>query len=156
MAKSHTTLLTPAVKTTICRALSAANTVTTACALAGIGERTFHDWMQRGEREDRGEFHAFFAAVSRARAKAKAALVRRIVAAAQRDWRAAAWKLERLYPKEYAQPIARQPELDNAKDIAVKIVYNTGGKTMAELLDFPTKGDLDLPPSPFLSPEPPR
>jgi len=158
MAKAQTTLLTPAVKTTICRALSTANTVTTACALAGIGERTFHDWMGRGEVEERGIYRSFVRAVSHARACAKANLVRQITRAAEHDWRAAAWKLERLYPQEYGataqRPITRVE--GDCSGPAIKITYNTGGKTMEELLDFPTKGDLSLPPNPFLSPELPR
>jgi type II secretory pathway component PulJ len=53
---------------------------------------------------DRMERHpAFAAAVHRARAKAKEKLVRVIVKQAPRDWRAAAFILERSWPNEYAR-----------------------------------------------------
>ncbi len=139
------TLLESDAQKTLCALLGHGNTVKTACAIIELPERTFHEWMRRGEQEDVGKHRRFFDAVSRARGMAKAALMRRIAAAAEHDWRAAAWALERLFPKEYAPPLPRDAEQEhNDNHIGVKFVMNLS-KPLAELLDFPVSGDEHVP-----------
>ena len=124
-------LLTPQLQKRICDLLAAANTIKTACDACGIGERTFYDWMER--------YPAFAAAVHRARAKAKMKLVRVIIDQAPDDWGAAAWALERSYPKEYARVTVErvEPFEEKKESKPLTILYQTGNHTIAELLDFP-------------------
>jgi len=104
---------------------------------SGIGERTFYDWMER--------YPAFAAAVHRARAKAKMKLVRVIIDQAPDDWRAAAWALERSYPKEYARVTVErvEPFEEKKESKPLTILYQTPSGGLAQLLDFP---DADDPP----------
>src|SRR5438552_2368898 len=85
----------PTLQKRFCESVEKNNTFKTAAAICGIGERTIFTWLEKNE--------AFRTAVYRARAKAKAKLVRVITNQAPHDWRAAAWILERSWPDEYAR-----------------------------------------------------
>lgn len=106
---------------------------TLAYKAAGISKRTFYRWMQQGERDTEGRYYSFRQAVERGMAAWEQAQVEKIVRAAQDytaeideaeqwtrgdetrskivkrkhrkkgDWRAAAWMLERKFPRRYGQ-----------------------------------------------------
>jgi hypothetical protein len=63
------------------------------CDLVGINQDTFYDWMKRPE---------FSEAVLRAEKQCKQRNIVRIQNASKKDWRAAAWWMERKHPEEYA------------------------------------------------------
>jgi len=106
----------------LCRALIMGNTHTTACKLANINYDLFRRWMALGGHPlsatkkndvvDPGlaeEPYATFArAVVEAKATAESRAVNQIIAAGDRDWKAAAWYLEKSNPDEWA------PEKKNA------------------------------------------
>jgi hypothetical protein len=124
-------VLTAPLQRHICESLEKCNTIKTSMQNAGLSERVFYDWMK---------IHpSFAAAVYRARAKAKMKLVRIIIDQAPNDWRAAAFLLERSWPQEYARTerVEQIGEKADDKKMACHIWYDTGGKTMQELLDFP-------------------
>lgn len=64
------TKLTDSVQSKLVKLISTGVTVVDACSVVGIGERTFYDWMERGETGDEA-FAQFSQAVSRARNEAK-------------------------------------------------------------------------------------
>ena len=64
--------------------------------------------MARGEREGKVVFFQFFHSVTRARARAKINFVANIRKAAPKDWKAAAWLLERMFPTEYGRTAPRE------------------------------------------------
>src|SRR4030095_14926223 len=134
MRRGPKSILTAQLQKHICESLEKSNTIKTAMQSAGVSERVFYDWMKNNP--------SFAAAVSRARAKAKAKLVKVIVDASPKDFRAACWLLERSYPAEYSRvPGERCEQIGDEKVEAsgpnVTILYDTGGKTMEQLLDFP-------------------
>ncbi len=100
---SRPTLLTKPLLKRICRILAEGNSIETSSAASGVSGRTFHNWMERGERDGKGIYFQFFQGVTRARAEAKISLTSKIVKAAPRDWKAAAWLLERMFPQEYGR-----------------------------------------------------
>jgi hypothetical protein len=61
----------------------------------GIVPDTIRRWLRR--------YPAFAAEVDQARAHCVAKLLHRVNCAAEKDWRAAAWLLERLHPESYGQ-----------------------------------------------------
>lgn len=76
-----------------------------AAQAAGIGERTFHDWMARGKIGEE-PFMQFSQSIKRARAEAQFANIRIIRTAAEAGkWQAAAWWLERSFPKLWGRRI---------------------------------------------------
>jgi hypothetical protein len=98
----------------------------------GIGERTYHDWVQNNP--------AFAAATREARARAKIKLVAIISKAAKTDARHAEWLLERSWPAEYSRVTVERVEQigDEPKTVGVNIFYDTGGEGIEKLLAFPT------------------
>ena len=77
--------------------------ITMACAYAGIGERTYYTWMEKG---DTGEepYAQFRQDIEKARADAvmtNLVVIRK--AAAEGTWQAAAWWLERSMPQQYGR-----------------------------------------------------
>lgn len=75
-----------------------------AVAAAGIANRTFEVWMSRGEAGEK-PYVEFYDAVRKAQAEDALRLQSVITRAAMGphagDWKAAAWSLEKKYPKEY-------------------------------------------------------
>lgn len=77
-----------------------------ACAASGFSESAVRDWISRGEgrhrtRKKTPEYEAFAARYRRELSEGKAALRKVVRSAGEKDWRAAAWLLERLHPEDY-------------------------------------------------------
>ena len=97
-----------------------------ACLYAGISEDTFMRWRRR--------YADFADAVNQAEGAGAAAWLGHIEKAAQDgNWQAAAWKLERKYPREYGRrviqsfeeiPPEKVPELtdDELDDLYAKLI----------------------------------
>ena len=118
-------LLSDEIADQIVTMLRAGNAATVACRAAGIGRRTFGDWMKRGESRLTRDapFREFRERVNEARAEAEARAVTLIATAAREDWRAAAWYLERSFPERWG--------------------------TVQERADASATKDADAPPDPF-------
>ena len=72
------------------------------CKALGIHQSTLYKWLQE-PRE--GLEVKLFDELEKARAERKAFMIQTITKAAQAGtWQAAAWWLERVYPKEFAKP----------------------------------------------------
>ena len=117
-----TTLVRNAVVTdAILTAIRAGVPHSVAAALAGVPPATFSKWRQRAlahlEARDAGRplkpadspYAVFWMEVEKASAHSESRLVSLIAVAAQRDWRAAAWMLERRFPERYAAAAAPAP-----------------------------------------------
>ena len=98
--RGRRTLCTPQTIKALCKFLSGACTIRTACEATGISEASFHDWVARGEQGEK-PFSEFLDAVTRARGQGKARLVESILDSG--DWRARLEMLARVYPSEYAR-----------------------------------------------------
>ena len=125
---ARTTKLTAAVSKTICDAIGEGISLEGAAELANVSPSTAYEWFQRGLGEDprgRGSSRAFaeFAeSLTRARAEAELREMRAIVkAAAEGDWRAAAWRLERRYPKQYGRQQRVEHSTADGKPLKVDI-----------------------------------
>lgn len=109
MKTGRPTLLTRALQKQLCDLLAGGIPLGTSCEACGIAPRTARDWLHRGATEK--GFSAFAAAISRARARGRVFLVKRITAAG--DWRADAWLLARLAPDEFGVAAAEESANDN-------------------------------------------
>ena len=98
--RGRRTLCTPQKIKALCKLLSTACTIRTACEATSISEASFHDWAARGELGEK-PFSEFLDAVTRARGQGKAKLVKSIIDSG--DWRAWLEMLARVYPSEYAR-----------------------------------------------------
>ncbi len=113
--------LTPDVHAKVREALDAGAYQTDAAAYAGISPRTYWSWLERGraavDRIEAGEdvdetdeaLAAFLHMVDGSRARVTVELAGCIREAAARDWRAAAWWLERSHPETYGKRSPGKP-----------------------------------------------
>lgn len=89
-------------------AIRAGNRVSAAAMYAGISTTSVHEWLRRGEGRDARAatepYVSFAREVRQARAHAEVAAVAAIRRAMPRNWRAAAWWLERARPAEWRRP----------------------------------------------------
>lgn len=104
------TSLTLEIQAEIEALFRAGNYTVTVCAAAGVPRSTFNDWMKRGERDGGGPYREFRAAIDRARAVGEARNVAQIAQAAAKDWKAAAWLLERSSPDRWGRPANRKDD----------------------------------------------
>jgi hypothetical protein len=99
--------LTPEARDRLCRAIRAGCSLKDAALCAGIDRATLQRWLARGRAEQAGEYCDLCGAVTRARAECEVRCLALINRAARKDWRAAAWLLERRYPQRFGRPEAR-------------------------------------------------
>jgi len=102
----------------IVAAVRAGNFIETAAAFAGISKQTLYNWLKEGARErDRREngekadhtkdlYVQFSFQIEQALAEAEMRDVEIITKAAEQQWQAAAWRLERKYPDRWGRKVA--------------------------------------------------
>lgn len=100
--------------------------VDNAAAVGGVSRATFFAWMERGHpdgvraedapgdaprvlRAEDEPYRDFRRRITQAQADGEARNIAFIARAAPRDWKAAAWILERTHPERYAGPRGRAP-----------------------------------------------
>lgn len=98
--------LTDEVTETICQYVRVGNYMETAAAAGGVEARTVRIWLRHAAEARvagrKNRYTKFADAVEAAQAEAEARDVTVISQAALADWKAAAWLLERKYPKRWA------------------------------------------------------
>jgi transposase len=91
------------------------------CAAIGIHESTFYAWVNDPKTDLQREFSD---AIKRAEADYKNALLAIVMRDAQeKDWKAAAWLLERKYPSEYARTDRVQAEVKQETNASVRVEH---------------------------------
>lgn len=88
-----------------------------AAAAVGVHRATLYAWIELGDPEREGArkadepYRRFRERVEQARAEVEQQAAALVVKAAQEDWRAAAWYLERAAPERWASKTRRSPSL---------------------------------------------
>ena len=133
MAGGRPTKLNIDTHNKIISAIRAGNYIETAAAYAGINKSTLYDWLKRGEREKQRvaqnprynirksekPYVEFSNAVEKALAEAEVRDVAIIAKAAEDQWQAAAWRLERKFPDRWGR---RNLNIEHSGEIGIKIV----------------------------------
>ncbi len=92
-----------------------------AARYAGISKRTLCDWIYKGAEAESGEYAGFCNDVLEAEQAAEIRALGVIQQAANRDWKAAAWFLERKFPERYcvraAVFLAKRLDIDDPADL---------------------------------------
>ena len=91
------------IQAKICRTIRSGAYIETAAAYAGITKETFYKWLKRGKKDSSGPYREFSDAVGKALAEAELRDILRIDKAAESQWTAAAWRLERRFPERWAR-----------------------------------------------------
>src|SRR4051812_29985515 len=98
------TKLTPELQARICELIRTGGVhPETAAVSAGICEKTYSRWLVRGRQSRSGIYVAFVRAVSKAMRDWEAGLTITVRKAASKDWRAAAFLLERGAPERWGK-----------------------------------------------------
>ena len=122
------TKLTAETQSTICNAVEAGTPLKYAATYAGVGASTIHRWMQQADAPDPdARYVEFREAVQRAQARSVTRLVAIITRAADNDWRAASWLLERRAP-EYFITAEKAADLEAARARAEVAKAEADGK----------------------------
>lgn len=95
--------LNPEVQEIICRAIRSGNYLHTAAEAAGVSRQTVWNWKEKGEKALTGKYRDFFDALKKAEAEAVQRNVALIQIAAETQWTAAAWWLERKHPNDFGR-----------------------------------------------------
>ena len=99
----------------------------------GITEQTFYNWLNKGKKAKGGKFKEFYERMEEAKIKNKIFHITNINKAGKKDWKASAWRLERMYPEEYAKPeIQNNIQIENKNKINSNNNYN---KKLDDIMD---------------------
>ena len=130
------------VQEKIIAAVKAGAFIETAAISAGICRATFQIWLRKGEAQKKGIYRDFFDAVNEAFAEVSIKDIGLIGLAAERDWRAAAYRLEKRMPKEYSdRSKIESSEPETPQKIQIVFAKSKDGKLVEE--DHLTDEDLD-------------
>lgn len=124
MSGGRPTKLNDKVQHKIVTAIKQGNYIETASAYAGINKSTLYDWLKRGQREiDRvskdgrlrvrkkeQKYVEFSNLVEKALAESEMRDVLLIGKAAETQWQASAWRLERKFPDKWGRKVQQQIE----------------------------------------------
>jgi hypothetical protein len=109
------TRLTPEVQEAVCEAIRNGATYQAASEAAGIAYATFNEWRK----DARLKYVKFSEAVTRANADAQLDLLAKIGNQADKDWRAAAWILERRFKNDFGAAVDVTTGGDKIKGYAI-------------------------------------
>jgi len=118
---------TPTTTAAVCEALKLGLSIRAACDNAGISQASYHEWRSRAD--EGAPFSDFAEETTRARKAGRMSLVKTVRQAAQSDWRAATWMLERMDPDNFS----RRTEVTGKEGGPVQVIVSTG--LLADLPD---------------------
>lgn len=91
-------------------------TIKDTCEAVGIEQSTFFNWKNQGKLDKengiKSEFLEFLESIKKGKHKIKQLMLSKIVQAANENWNAAAWWVERNFPEDYSL----KPELRKIKN----------------------------------------
>ena len=134
---SRPTKLTPSVHDAIVKSARSGVSIETAAEAAGVSANTVWAWLRRAEDEaDSGSpFVEFRYALKKARAEWEMETVGVVTAAAPQSWQAAAWLLERSFPKRWGRRTVIETDEPDAANRPITL------KGLADLMNANTDTD---------------
>ena len=118
--------LSPAQRETILAVIATGATVEAAAGAAGCSRRSISRWRRRGEQDDATpEEIDFYQRYRQAEGRAEMEALRAISAAADEDWRAAAWFLTHRFPERWSEKrtiVVEQPDRPNSSHMVADML----------------------------------
>lgn len=133
------TLCTPEMRGKICKLVNAGAPLPYACEAAGMSWNTVKVWLRRG-RAGEEPYATFVQEWKAAKAAWVAGSVLRVTKAGERNWKAAAWLLERRVP-EFRPPTKH--EHTHKGRVAVDLAAMSTADLQRELAESKDGGDDD-------------
>ncbi len=112
------TLWTPELQEKLLSLIRAGNYVEVAARAVGISSPTYYSWLSRGGQGEE-PFAELARAIEKAAAEAEARDFTLIGRHAEKQWQAAAWRLERKLPQRYGRKDSLEVTGDEQKPISV-------------------------------------
>lgn len=103
MAGGRPTILNQELTNELVKYIRTGNYIETACAIVGVAKQSVYNWMKQGRRGESLETAEFLDAIEKALAESEARDVVLIGKAAEKNWCAAAWRLERKNPERWGR-----------------------------------------------------
>jgi transposase-like protein len=130
MSKKKKNKLTPEMIKIAAKLIEEGNYISHVAQALGIERRTFYTWLEQGKKATHGLKREFYEAVTQAEAKAVLRNIKIIQKAAETNWQAAAWWLERKFPEEFGRKdrINFGTDEDGLKIVIEKVVKKVDGK----------------------------
>ena len=114
---------------TICKKIEMGLNITDACRAAGISQPTYYAWVKRAREGHNNPIYAEVAEqFENARARGQAKLAEKIVEHADKDWRAAAFILERRHPEEWGKKSEIAHNMNGQVDLVVATRIGPDGR----------------------------
>jgi Helix-turn-helix domain len=137
--------LTDELAIEIAKYLIEGNSIADAAALAGIGERTYHDWIKRGEAGEE-PFSQFSQLCRAARADGRRRLVRTLRVAAKKDWHAALAFLARSDPANWGTKSESKVDVTSNGETIQTVIYipDNGRESTGDPTAAGTAADLPI------------
>lgn len=79
------------------------NYIETAANINGVSKPSVFAWMKKGREQKNGIYRRFLDALLKAQSEFEAEMLGIVDMHAHKDWRAAAWRLEHMRPRRFAQ-----------------------------------------------------
>lgn len=133
-------LLTAEISNRLVDLVRRGNFLEVACKACGVTPSQLHKWLERGHSGEQ-PYRELGLRLSAAQAEAEIVLVESLNEAASRDWKAAAWKLERKYPDRYGPRLEARIESQvtderiavlNAGEARKRLKLLQGGPSLTE------------------------
>lgn len=105
MPTRGTSRLTPELTDQLCRLIKQGNHIEPAIWSLGVSENTYYYWMRRGMHENEGRYRDFYVSVCKAKGDREISAVSLIRTAAEEDWKAQAWLLEKTVEERYGRRV---------------------------------------------------
>jgi hypothetical protein len=129
------TKLTEEIQEKIVEAVRQGNYIEAVSAAAGISKTSVYLWLKRGANQKAGKYHQFSNAVRQAMAESEMKSLFQIDKAADVHWQAAAWRLERRFPRRWGRKkyIASEvrAEVRHLREEARRIMKDPTAREMA-------------------------
>lgn len=106
---------TPETRKRLIDAIRMGNYRESSCNYAGISVSTFYAWLDKGKKQNKGEFVEFLEAVTHAEAEAEVRMIAQWQAQIPGDWRAARDFLARRFPERWG--LKARVEVDHGGEI---------------------------------------
>lgn len=123
--------LTPNLQLKICNALRASSYRSIAAQAVGIGVSTLYHWLDLGRQDGSPRiYREFLEAVEAAEAESEMTLAANVTSAAKKDWRAAAFILERKFPKRWGKKdeVTSTSQGPGGGPVVTKTIVEFGGR----------------------------
>ncbi|MBK8173172.1 MAG: hypothetical protein IPK60_22955 [Sandaracinaceae bacterium] len=111
------TSLTPELQARVVANVLRGAYIETACGAAGILRQSMYEWLRKGQAGVE-PYAEFYEAVTAARDQAELSALNSITEAAQSDWRAAAWYLEKAHGKRYSGVNVSETKVEHIDRVA--------------------------------------